>query len=347
MSLRNRVLAVVAGTLSATVALTGCGSSGPSQAAGATNDKATLTLYNAQHEDLMKLMTAGFTKKTGIKVEMRNGDDFEIGNQIVQEGDKTPADVFVTENSPAMTLVANKGGFSPIEKSTLANIPPQYYPKDGAWVGFAARSTVLAYNTTALKPADLPTSIMDLSAPKWQGKIGISPSGADFQAIVSAVLKAKGDAATEAWLKGLKTNAKIYQGNSTVMKAVNGGEIQAGVIYHYYWFKDQNESGANSNNVALEYFGHQDPGAFVSVSGAGVLKASKHQAEAQELVAYLTSVEGQEILSGSTAMEYSINPKAKPNPKLKPIASLDAPSIDVAGLNGPKVVDLMQQAGLL
>ncbi len=349
MSVRNRVLAVVAGSLSAALVLAGCGSSSPDTptSGGSGSGKATLTLYNAQHEDLMKLMVDGFTKKTGIKVEMRNGDDFEIANQIVQEGDKTPADVFVTENSPAMTLVASKDGFAPVDQATLATIPAKYSPKDGTWVGFAARSTVLAYNTKALKPTDLPTSIMDLADPQWKGKVGISPSGADFQAIVSAVLSTKGEAATEAWLQGLKTNAKIYQGNSTVMKAVNGDEIEAGVIYHYYWFKDQNESGANSNNVQLKYFGHQDPGAFVSVSGAGVLKASKHQQEAQQLVKYLTSVEGQEILADSTAMEYSLNPKAEANPKLKPLDELDAPSIDISGLNGPKVVELMQQAGLL
>ncbi len=349
MTMKRRAAAIIAGSLAVALVLTACGSDGGSKAKStdAAKSAGTLTLYNAQHEDLMKLLADDFTAKTGIKVEMRNGDDFELANQIVAEGDRSPADVFATENSPAMTLVANKGDFAKVDAATLANIPTQFSPKSGDWVGFAARSTVLAYNTKKLTEAQLPAGILDLADPKWKGKIGISPSGADFQAIVSAVLSLKGEAATETWLKGLKRNAKIYQGNSTVMKAVNSGDIEAGVIYHYYWFKDQDESGANSNNIKLDYFGHQDPGAFVSVSGAGVLKSSKHQKLAQKFVEYLTSIDGQKVLAESTAMEYSLNPKATPNPKLKPIADLDAPIVDITTLNGAKVISLMQQAGIL
>ena len=324
----------------------GCGSSGSAADAG-SGDKPTLTLYNAQHEDLMTLMVADFTKATGIKVNMRNGEDFELGNQLVQEGAASPADVFVTENSPAMTLVGGKGMFAPVEAATLAQVPAQFAPADKSWVGFAARSTVFAYNKTQLKPADLPASIMDLAGPAWKGKVGISPAGADFQAIVSAVLALKGEPATLGWLKGLKDNAKVYSGNSAVMKAVNAGEIQSGVIYHYYWYKDQAESGANSNNVKQRYFGNQDPGAFLSISGAGVLKSSKHQAQAQQLVAYLNGAAGQKVLADSKALEYPIGKGAAANKVLKPLTELSPPVVEVATLNGPKVVELMQQAGLL
>ena len=346
MSVRRRVGAIVAGALAVALTATACGSASDA-GTGDDGDQNTLTLYNAQHESLMKELVAGFTKETGIKVEMRNGDDFEMANQIVAEGDKSPADVFVTENSPAMSLVAGDGGFSPVDQATLAQVPAQMAPTDGSWVGFAARSTVLAYNSTTLQPADLPASILDLADPAWKGKIGFSPAGADFQAIVSAVLALKGEQATATWLKGLKANAKVYQGNNAVMKAVNAGEIEAGVIYHYYWFKDRAEAGQNSKNTELHYFGHQDPGAFLSLSGAGVLKASDQQEQAQELVRYLTSKSGQAILAKSDAMEYPIAIDAPANPKLKPIAELEAPEVDAAKLNGPQVVGLMQEAGLL
>jgi iron(III) transport system substrate-binding protein len=328
--------------------VTACGSSDTSSGGGSNPaQKATLTLYNAQHEDLMALMVADFTKSTGIKVKMRNGEDFELGNQLVQEGSASPADVFVTENSPAMTLVGSKGLFSPVASPALAQVPPQFAPADKSWVGFAARSTVFAYNKAQLTPADLPASLMDLGEPQWKGRVGISPAGADFQAIVSGVLALKGEPATVAWLKGLKTNTKVYQGNSAVMKAVNAGEIQSGVIYHYYWYKDQAESGANSKNVALQYFGNKDPGAFLSISGAGVIKSSKHQSEAQQLVGYLNSAAGQKVLADSKALEYPIGNGAKANKVLKPLSELRPPSLEVATLNGPKVVELMQQAGLL
>ncbi|HEY0449595.1 iron ABC transporter substrate-binding protein [Actinophytocola sp.] len=338
-----RTAALVSAAVVAVGSLTACGN-GDGAAAGGSS---TLTLYNAQHEDLVKAMVAGFTKDTGIKVDIRSGEDFELGNQIVQEGNASPADVFVTENSPAMSLVDSHGGFAKVDAATLAQVPGQFVPSSKNWTGFAARATVLAYNNTQLTADKLPASIMDLAKPQWQGRFGVAAAGADFQAIVSAVLDVKGEAATADWLAGLKANAKIYQGNGAVMKAVNAGEIQAGVIYHYYWYKDRAESGTNSNNTELKFFGGKDPGAFLSVSGAGVLKVSKHQADAQKLVRYLTSKKGQEILSASTALEYSIASDVPANPALKPLAELDPPTIDVAKLNGPKVVELMQNAGLL
>ena len=344
----DRRVACATGLVAVMLGVAACGTSSTSTGADkGAGEKATLTLYNAQHEDLMALMVADFTKATRIKVNMRNGEDFELGNQLVQEGAVSPADVFVTENSPAMTLVDSKGLFAKVDDATLAQVPVQFAPTDKGWVGFAARSTVFAYNPGQLKAADLPASIMDLAQPQWKGKVGISAAGADFQAIVSAVLSIKGATATVAWLKGLKDNARLYQGNGAVMKAVNAGEISSGVIYHYYWYKDQAESGANSKNVKLLYFGNQDPGAFLSISGAGVIKSSKHQAEAQQLVKYLNGAAGQKVLADSAALEYPIGNGAAANKALKPLGELSPPTVDLATLNGPKVVELMQQAGLL
>jgi iron(III) transport system substrate-binding protein len=342
----NGRVVLAAGVVAVMLGVTACGTSsstaGGSQPAAA---KPELTLYNAQHEDLMQLMKDDFTKRTGIKINMRNGEDPELGALLVKEGAASPADVFVTENSPAMTSVASQGLFAKVDDATVAQVPAQFAPADKDWVGFAARSTVFVYNGEQLKAADLPASIMDVAQPNWKGKVGISPSGADFQAIVAAVLALKGEPATAAWLKGLKENAKVYSGNGAVLKAVNAGEVQSGVIYHYYWFKDQGESGANSKNVKQFYFRKQDPGAFLSISGAGVLKSSKHQAEAQQFVKYLNGPDGQKVLADSKAMEYPIGNGAPANKALEPLAGLNYPTVKVAELNGPKVAEMMQKAG--
>ena len=181
-----------------------------------------------------------------------------------------------------MVLVENAGLFTPVAPATLEQVGAPYRPAHGKWVGIAARSTVFVYNTSKLNEAALPKSLMDLADPAWKGRWAASPAGADFQAIVSAVLELKGEAATLEWLKGMKANATAYRGNSSVLKAVNAGQIDGGVIYHYYSFVDQNKTGENSKNTALHYFKHKDPGAFVSLSGGGVLASSKHQEEAQE-----------------------------------------------------------------
>ncbi|KGA40720.1 iron ABC transporter substrate-binding protein [Pectobacterium odoriferum] len=315
-------------------------------ATAAENDEG-IVIYNAQHENLVKSWVDGFTKETGIKVTLRNGSDTELGNQLVQEGTSSPADVFLTENSPSMVLVDNADLFAPLDNATLAQVPSDYRPSHGRWIGIAARSTVFVYNPTKFTDAQLPQSLADLAKPEWKGRWAASPSGADFQAIVSAYLDLKGEKATQAWLKGMKENFTAYKGNSTVMKAVNAGQIDSGVIYHYYRFVDQAKTGENSNNTKLYYFKHKDPGAFVSISGGGVLASSKHAKDAQAFIKWITGKSGQEVLRTNNAFEYAVGVNAASNDKLVPLKDLDAPKVDAAKLNSKKVVDLMTQAGLL
>ncbi|OQP85817.1 iron ABC transporter substrate-binding protein [Rhizobium rhizosphaerae] len=308
----------------------------------------TIVVYNAQHESLGKEWIEAFTKETGIKVTMRQGSDMQLANQLIQEGEASPADVFLTENSPAMTLVDGVGLFAPVEKDTLAQVPQAYQPSDGHWVGIAARSTVFAYNKTKLSEDKLPKSLLDLADPAWKGRWGAAPAGADFQAIVSALLELKGETETAKWLKGLKENATPYKGNSVAMKAVNAGEIEGAVIYHYYWFGDQAKTGGeNSKNVGLHYFKHKDPGAFVSLSGGGVIKSTQHMKEAQQFLKFVTGKAGQDILKTGTSYEYAVGKDAASNDKLVPLADLQAPEIDPAKLNSKKVTELMTAAGLI
>ena len=310
-------------------------------------DEPSLVVYNAQHEELIDAVAKAFTKRTEIKVELRNGSDLELGNQLATEGEESPADVFLTENSPAMTLVDSKSLFAKLDQSTLDQIPEQYRPDDGEWTGFAGRSTVLVYNKDMIAPDQLPSSLLDLAKPEWKDKVSFSPTGADFQAIVSAVLVAKGEQATKDWLAGLKANGTVYDGNNVVLESVNSGQKATGVIYHYYWYRDQEESGENSNDSALHFFGNQDPGAFISVSGAGVLKSSENDKDAQRFVDYLVSKEGQAVIADSYALEYTLNPEYDLGRNVKPLAELEPPDVDVSELNGPKVVEMMQEAGFL
>ncbi|HDR2406003.1 TPA: iron ABC transporter substrate-binding protein [Enterobacter asburiae] len=316
------------------------------QSVAADNNEG-IVVYNAQHENLVKSWVDGFTKETGIKVTLRNGDDSELGNQLVQEGSASPADVFLTENSPSMVLVDNANLFAPLDADTLKQVPAEYRPAHGRWIGIAARSTVFVYNPEKLNEQQLPKSLMDLAKPEWKGRWAASPSGADFQAIVSAMLALKGEKATLEWLKAMKANFVAYKGNSTVMKAVNAGQIDGGVIYHYYRFVDQSKTGENSKNTQLYYFKHQDPGAFVSLSGGGVLASSKHKAQAQAFIKYITGKEGQESLRTNNAFEYAVGVNAASNPKLVPLKDLDAPKVEPSTLNSKKVIELMTQAGLL
>ena len=330
---------------SAAAVLAAAGAAGALTACGSGSD--ALTVYSAQHESLVRTMLEDFTAETGIELEFRDANDTELGNQIVQEGEASPADVFLTENSPAIDVVDDAGLLAPLEQATLDQVDPAFRPSSGNWVGFAARSTVLAYQPEAVSEDELPTSILELAGPDYEGRVGIAAGGADFQAIVSAVLALEGEDATREWLTGLERNAEVYASNTAVMQAVDEGTVDVGVMYHYYWYRDQAENGLLGDDAALHYFRGQDPGAFLSVSGAGVLASSDQPEEAQRLVQFLTDRAAQERLADSSALEYAVGTGVASAEALPPLADLEAPEVDPGELSSPEVTALMQEVGLL
>lgn len=335
---RWRLIAAVLSTLALTATATACSDAG---------DSDELLVYNAQHESLTKEWIDAFTKETGIKVTYRQGGDTELGNQLVAEGKASPADVFLTENSPAMAAVERAGLFAELAPETLDQVPQQYRPPSGDWTGVAARSTVFVYNTSRLQPDQLPKSLLDLQRPEWKGRWGAPPTKADFQAIVSALLQLKGEPATAQWLAAMKSNAKLYSDNIATLKAVNAGEVDGGVIYHYYWFRDQAKTKEMSGNTALHYFKNEDPGAFVSLSGGGVLASTDRMDEAQRFIRFITGKAGQEVLEKGTSFEYPVASGVPANSALPPLNTLQAPNVDPSNLDAQKVTDLMTKAGLL
>ncbi|MFJ6417779.1 iron ABC transporter substrate-binding protein [Paeniglutamicibacter sp. NPDC091659] len=344
MKIRKNMLAGIALAATAVMGLTACSTGAPTPAASGAGE---ITVYNAQHESLAQEWVDAFTKETGIKVTVRHGSDTEMSNQIIQEGKASPADVFLTENSPAMAQVENAGLFADVDKATIDQVPAEFRPSTNKWTGIAARSTVFVYDPAKISKDQLPKSMLDLAKPEWKGKWAASPTGADFQAIVAALLELKGEEATTAWLAGMKENFTAYKGNSTAMKAVNAGEIDAALIYHYYYYGDQAKTGENSKNVQPFYFKNQDPGAFVSVSGGGVLASSKNADAAQKFLTFVTGKTGQEILKNGTSFEYAVGSGVASNDKLVPLKDLQAPTVDPAKLNSAKVTELMTKAGLL
>ena len=315
--------------------------------APAVADDGEILVYNAQHEELAQAWADDFTKATGIKVTLRNGEDPELANQLVQEGSASPADVFLTENSPGQVLVDRAGLLDKLPSEIMEEVPPAFRPSTGNWVGIAARSTVLAYNSTILKDTDLPRSIMELASPAWKGRWAAAPAGADFQAIVAAMLVLKGTEATATWLGAMKENAVSYRGNSAAMKAVNAGEVPAAIIYHYYFYGDQAATGENSSRVKLHFFKAQDPGGFLSTSGASMLKTSQHKASALAFIQWIAGRGGQTVLRTGTSFEYAIGVDAASNAVLPPLATLQPPRVDASTLDNAKVTDMMTEAGIL
>jgi iron(III) transport system substrate-binding protein len=339
--------------LAVTLLLAACGGSKGSATAttspqGSSLAGQSITLYSGQHEQTTAMLVSAFEKHTGVKVNVRPGDEAELADQIIQEGSNSPADVFYTENTPPLERLRKQSLLAPLDATTLAAIPARYNSTRGEWVGVSGRVSVLVYNTDQVSPASLPSSILALAEPKWKGKLGIAPSETDFQPLITSITKFDGSAAAEKWLEGVKANSKVYPDNETVVAQVNNGESAIGLINHYYWYRLRDELGQKGLHSALHYYAAHDPGDLLNVSGAAVLKSSSHQAAAQTFVAFLVSAEGQEVLAHSHSYEYPLRPGVSPAKGLRPFAQIEPASITLSELgDGSAPLELEQKLGLL
>ena len=339
----GRLLAIGSCLAVSAVALAACGGSG-------SGSSDAITLYSGQHVQTTQTLVNAFEKKTGIAVNVRSDDEDVLAQQIVTEGSHSPADVFFTENSPPLQFLASKGLLAPVDPATLADTPSRYNSRTGKWVGVSARVSVMDYNTSLLKPSQLPTSVMQLADPKWKGKIGLAPGETDFQPIVNSIAHTYGTAAAETWLRAVKTNATshIYPDNETLTDEVNRGQVALGIINQYYWYRQQAQVGASNMHSAIAYFAPGDVGYVLDVSGAGVLKSSSHQADAQKFLAFLTSTQGQEIIAHSDSFEYPIASGVTTAKPETPFNQLRPNAISISELGtGAEAIKLLQEAQLL
>ena len=317
-------------------------------AAGASSP--TITVYSGQHEQTTQSLVTAFEKKTGINVSVRYDDEDTFTDEIQAEKSHPVADVFYTENSPPLQYLQQKGMLAKLNASTLAKTPSTYNSANGDWVGVSARVSVLIYNPSLISESQLPTTVLGLANPKYQGKLALAAGETDFQPIVTSVDRTYGKAAALSWLDGIKSNAggHDYPDNETVVDEVNRGAAAFGVVNQYYWYRMRAELGASKIHSKITYFAPNDPGYVLDVSGAGVLKSSKNQEAAQEFVAFLVSKQGQEVIAHSNSFEYPLDDGVTTVAAETPFDELQPNSITVAQLgDGSTAIALLSQAGLL
>src|SRR5579875_383180 len=254
-----------------TVTLASCGG-------GSAN---TITLYNGQHPQLTDALVAAFEKQTGIRVQIRTDDGIVLADEILQEGSSSPADVYLTENSPELMLLTQHRLLAELPASTTDQVPARDDSPTGNWVGVALRVSALAYDPSLVAPAQLPAGVMDLAQPQWKGKVAIAPTDSDFVPLVGAVVASYGQPGALSWLKGLKANAALYQDDEGVAAAVERGQAAVGIINQYYWYRLRLEQGAANTHSRLYFFPNHDVGGIENISGAAVLASSHDKTDAQ------------------------------------------------------------------
>ena len=232
---------------------------------------------------------------------------------------------------------------------TLERIDPQFRDADGRWVGTSGRSRVIAYNTDELSEDEVPDSVFDLTDPRWKGRIGIAPTNASFQAFVTAMRLSKGDEATRQWLVDLKKNdPKEYEKNVLIVEAVAAGEIDLGLVNHYYLYVVKEEQP--DAPVANHFLEAGDPGALVSVAGAGVLASSDQMDDAEQFVDFLLSDAGQRFyVDEAEEAEYPLVDGIDAKEGLPPLAELTGPDVELTafGAELESTIELLRETGYL
>jgi iron(III) transport system substrate-binding protein len=344
---RRRLAALgLAAALTATVA--GCGSETPAPTGGDASASQSVVLYSGRDEELVGPLIEKFEAATGDTVETRYGSTTEMAAQLLEEGDKTPADVFLSQDAGALGAVATAGLLTTLPSEVTGAVEPAYSSRDGSWVGLTGRARVIAYDGEELSAAEVPGEVTALTDETWKGRVGIAPTNASFQAFVTALRVTEGEAAAEKWLTDLKANdVKIFEGNGAILEAVNTGALDVGLINHYYWYATAAETGADTMRAQIAYGEPGTTSALVNVTGAGVLQGSADDAAAQRLVAWLVGPEAQTYFVEQTH-EYSLLPGAAGPEGAPAFTELRGPDLDLADLASlDQTVALLQKVQLV
>ena len=306
----------------------------------------SLTVYSGRTENLIGPLLEDFTEETGIDVEVRYGQSADLALLISQEGDRSPADVFISQSPGAVGFLAGEVLLDSIDPAVLELVEPEFRNGDGRWVGLSGRVRVAVYNPSLVAAEEIPASVFDLTGPAFTGDVGIAPANGSFQDFVTAMRELSGDEATQMWLEGLAANdAQTYTNNTAIVEAVARGEVPIGLVNHYYSLRARAEDPA----IAAEnfYFPSGDIGSLLIATAAGVLVGSDDAESADRLIEFLLSPASQSFFSTET-LEYPLAAGVEPSPELPALSALDVATYDFDDLAGglERTKELIDASGL-
>lgn len=306
----------------------------------------TLVVYSGRTEELIRPLLDRFSEETGIAIELKTGDSADLALLIDQEGDRSPADVFISQSPGAIGFLEQAGRLRTLPADILDQVAPANRSADGTWVGLSGRVRTLVYNKNLVDPATLPRSVLDLVDPAYKGKVAVAPQNGSFQDFVSAMRVQLGDERTAQWLKGMAANeSPVYANNTAIVAAVGRGEVPMGLVNHYYNVRAQ----AEDPNVASvnHFFPDGDLGSLLLVAAGSVLETSAHPEEAERLVRFLLSEESQRYFADKTK-EYPLAAGVAPAANLPPLESLDVDTVDFGQLGAEfrSTIQMIKDSGI-
>ncbi len=319
-----------------------CASDQAGEPSSAQSEGGELTIYSGRSESLVGPLIDRFEEVSGISVRIRYAGTAELASAILEEGERSRADVFYSQDAGALGALADGGILMELPDDVVASVPAELADASGRWVATSGRARVLVISTERVP--NPPSSVFDLVNEEWRGRVGWAPTNASFQAFVTAMRQIHGEDATEEWLRGMLANDVVeYPRNSPIVLAVGEGEIDVGLVNHYYLFRflaDEPDFPA-----ANHFTDPGEAGGLVNVAGAAVLASSRNSQNALRFVRFLLSEEGQTYFRDQTS-EYPVTSGVEPRQELIPLAELDPPSLaltSLADLEG--TLKLLQDVG--
>lgn len=310
-------------------------------------DPGTITVYSGRSEELVAPLIEQFEAASGIGVEVRYGDSAELAATILEEGDNSPADVFFAQDPASLGAVALGGYFLELDASLLDQVPTEFSDSDGRWIGVSGRARVVVYDSGKVDPAALPATEDGFTDPQWDGRLAVAPTNGSFLAFVAAKILIDGEEATLAWLKAIAANSSpTYPKNSVIVAAVDDGEVDAGLVNHYYLFRRQDEVG---ETVAANHFmTGGGAGSLVMPAGAGIIASTTNATDATAFLRFLVDSDAQSYFANET-FEYPLAAGVAANSALPELSSLNPPQLDLSRLAETldRATDLVAEAGLL
>lgn len=310
-------------------------------------DPGTLVIYSGRSESLVGPIIQQFAEATGIDVQVRYGSTSEMAIALLEEGANSPADIFFAQDPGGLGAVEDAGLLAQLPAEILDKVEPFYASPDGRWVGISGRARVVVYNTDRLDASDLPTDLMGFTDPEWSGRLGVAPGNGSFQTMVTGMRELWGEEETRAWLQAIVDNEpSYYENNTSIVAAVAAGEVDAGLVNHYYLYRFLAEEG-ESFPARNYYMTDGGPGALVMVAGAGRLAAGENEANALRFLNFMLSPVAQQYFASQT-FEYPLVEGVAVSSLLTPLSELNPPEIalgSLADLQG--TVEMIQEVGML
>lgn len=309
-------------------------------------DSDRLVVYSGRTEDLIGPLLEDFADESGVGIDVRYGDSANLALLIDEEGDRTPADVFISQSPGAVGFLDAAGRLTGLPDDVIAAVPEGDAADDQGWVGLSGRVRTLVYNTAMVDPADLPASVLDLTGPEYAGQVAIAPTNGSFQDFVTVMRDQLGDDEAQAWLDGMAAgDPPTFDNNTAIVEAVSRGEVPMGLVNHYYAFR----ALAEDPDLPIEnhYFPEGDLGSTLLVTAASIVDGSDQGDDAEALIEFLLSRQAQEYFSDET-FEYPLAAGAQPNPALPPFEDISATRVDLDELGGglERTTEMIDESGL-